>query len=394
MRTGMQMLAATILVAAMQPAEAAEVRDRQTEALSQRLFPILSTIGRSTTMVERLRARPGLSAMLGDRARRTAACTGNAPCVARAALWSDSELAAFSDAIAGEAGDALKQAKLVPDDGVAAGVAREIRGLNAIVRVYALGAPARYPSIDGPSVPPDSEEATTRLLAAVALRDTPRNQSSQALDPSLELALALLDVNGRSDAIGFEPVDGGDNEAAMTRARHIDWKRYPYTAIILTGIGPEVRDMPLSPGGKYHVRLAADRFADGIAPFIIVSGGRVHPRDTDFAEAVEMRRALIERYGVPADAVVIEPYARHTTTNLRNATRRLMALGAPMDRDALILCNSSQSQYIESPAFAERNWQELGFQPGMIGQRLSPTELAFRPSPASARVDPLDPLDP
>jgi hypothetical protein len=107
-----------------------------------------------------------------------------------------------------------------------------------------------------------------------------------------------------------------------------------------------------------------------------------------------MRSALIDRYGVPADAIVVEPYARHTTTNLRNASRLLVALGAPLDRDALVVCNPGQSETIASAAFVQRNLTELGYVPGEVGQRLSPTELSFRPSPLSRRVDPRDPLDP
>ncbi|CAN5247184.1 hypothetical protein BH10PSE12_BH10PSE12_04470 [soil metagenome] len=388
------MLAATILVAASQPVQAAPVADRQIGALSQHLFPMLSSLGRSAGLPERLRGQPEMAGLLTERARRAMACASDLSCITQAGLWSDAELVTLGNAIVQDAGDLLRREKMVPDDGIAAGVAREIKGVNAIVQIYALGAPARYPAIDGPPILPDSAEAKTRLQAAMALRDTPRKDSIQALDPSIELALALLDVNDRTDAIGFEPIDAGPNETAMARARHINWKRYRYTAIILPGIGPEVLDMPLSPGGKYHVRLAASRFADGVAPFIIVSGGRAHPRGAVFAEAVEMRRALIERYGVPANAIIIEPYARHTTTNLRNATRRLMAMGAPMDRDALIVSNSIASQYIAGPIFAERNLRELGYQPGAIGQRISATDLSFRPAPVSARVDPLDPLDP
>jgi hypothetical protein len=128
--------------------------------------------------------------------------------------------------------------------------------------------------------------------------------------------------------------------------------------------------------------------------FIIVSGAAVHPKGSRFVEAVEMRKALIERFHVPADRIVIEPYARHTTTNLRNATRRLVALGAPISQPALIVANAEQSRYIESPEFAARNPAELGYEPGSIGPRLSPFELEFRPSLRSLRVDPWDPLDP
>ncbi|MBB5711020.1 ElyC/SanA/YdcF family protein [Sphingomonas xinjiangensis] len=125
-----------------------------------------------------------------------------------------------------------------------------------------------------------------------------------------------------------------------------------------------------------------------------MTGGRAHPRATGFVEADEMRAALIDRYKVPAAAIVIEPYARHTTTNLRNATRLLMTMGAPLGRDALIVCNPGQSANLASPQFAARNMAELGYQPGHVGRRMSPTELEFRPSPESEWIDPRDPLDP
>lgn len=387
------LLCTAAFFAAVQPAQA-QVRDRAAETLSARLFPMLSAIGAAPEAMARLRADRALSPVLAARRERTAACAEAAPCIAEAALWRDAERTALEQAVMRAAAPLLTTRRLVPDDGIAAGLEREIAGLNAIVRVYALGMPARYPAIDGPAAAFGSAEAQTRLAAAVRLGATPRSGSAQELDPSIELGLALLDVNDRTDAAGYEPIDGGDNAAASARARTLDWSRYRYTAILLTGIGPEVPDMPLSPGGKYHVRLAAERFVAGDAPLILVSGGRAHPHGTPYTEAVEMRRALIERYGVPAEAIVIEPYARHTTTNLRNAARRLMALGAPVDRDALILCNAEQSRYIESAAFADRNLRELGYQPGTIGTRISPTALAFRPSPLSARVDPLDPLDP
>ena len=180
----------------------------------------------------------------------------------------------------------------------------------------------------------------------------------------------------------------------MTRAKTLDWRRYRYGAMIVTGVGPEIEGEPLSPFGKYHLRLAAQRFAQGDVAFIIVSGGRAHPRGTPFTEADEMRKALIERYRIPPDAIVGEPYARHTTTNLRNASRLLTQMGAPADGETIIICNPLQSSYIESARFTERNAAELGYQPGRIVRRVSPTELVFRPARAADRVDPRDPLDP
>jgi hypothetical protein len=204
----------------------------------------------------------------------------------------------------------------------------------------------------------------------------------------------LLDVSDRTDAIGHEPLTDGANAAAMARAGTLDWHRYRYSAMIVTGVGPEIEGEPLSPFGKYHLRLAARRFAQGDIAFILVTGGRAHPRATRFTEADEMRKALIERYGMPPNAIIIEPYARHTTTNLRNASRLLARTGAPLEAETVIVCNPLQSAYIESAKFTERNAAELGYQPGKIVRRVSPSELVFRPSQAAERVDPRDPLDP
>jgi len=370
------LLAAAVPLVAGAPARAsaAPVRDRASEALAVRLFPLL--------------ARPGAGAVLEPlrraRAARVSACGDDAACVARASRWEAAEI----NSLAAAAAPRATASPAVADDGAAAQLGRELRGVTAILDTYALGVVPRYPAIDGPEVPPDSAEAKTRLRAAVALAATPR---AGALDPGVELALALLQTNDRTDAVRDDAIL---DAAARRRARTLDWSHYRYTALIVTGVGPEVPDMPLSPGGQYHVRLAAERYAAGDAALIIVSGGRAHPRATRFTEAVEMRRALIERYGVPAEAIVLEPYARHTTTNLRDATRELVALGAPLNRPALIVCNPEQSRYIEGAAFAERNRRELGYLPGAIGPRRSPRTIEFRPARESLRVDPLDPLDP
>lgn len=388
-RLAAPVLAAAMLSLASVPASAGAVRDVQTEALSARLFPLFDALGRDTRTMESVRARPELAAMLRTRQQRREACAADIGCLAQAMIWTAQESALMAGAAVQPSGTSSGTS----DDGAAAQAAREIEGVNAVVRTYGLGQVPRYPQIDGTGMI-DPLETRSRLQAAAWLAETPRAASAQALDPSFDFALALLDASDRNDAIGFEPLAGGLNAPAMKRARTIDWKRFRYTAMIVTGVGPEVDDMSLSPFGKYHLRLAASRFAQGDVPFIIVSGGRAHPRATRFIEAEQMRKALIERYGVPADAIVIEPYARHTTTNMRNAARLLMAMGAPLDKDTVIVCNPGQSAAIESPAFVQRNMAELGYEPGKVGRRISPTELEFRPSPQSARVDPRDPLDP
>lgn len=385
-RAWMGIATLALAVVTPMPVAAQAPADRIMATLSARILPTFDALARDAAVRDRIAASPRLAPVLAARRERRAACGADLICRAQALLWSDGEALALRAATANEAG------LLTFDDGLDAQIGREIAGINMILRTYALGQPAATP-IDGPgTISPQDQQV--RLQAADWIADTPRAGSAQQFDPSIDYALALLDVSDRTDAIGFEPLMDGANAAVAERAKVLDWGRYRFGAMIVTGVGPEVEGEPLSPFGKYHLRLAARRFEQGDIAFIILSGGRAHPRATPFTEAVEMKKALIVRYGVPADAIVIEPYARHTTTNLRNASRLMMQMGAPTDKDALIICNPRQSAYIESAKFTDRNAAELGYQPGRIVRRVSPTELVFRPSSAAARIDPRDPLDP
>ncbi len=366
-------------LAAVQPVFAAAADDKVITTLGKRLFRVV-------TAMDKTQAGKEVRLMLAERARRLAACT-DAVCKIDASAWKEEEIGLVSamaatngtPAQAGERRNAVR---------------RELAGLNAILDVYGKGGTPPYPEIDGPVGKKGSQRLAADIAVAAAIGEAGRDEAVSAFDPSIGLALALIDVNDRLDAIAFEPLDGGLNSDAFQRARTLDWSHYRYTAIIVLGAGPEDLLTPLSARGKLHVKVAAQRYFSGLAPFIIVSGAAVHPRETRFVEAVEMRRALIERYAVPADAIVIEPYARHTTTNLRNASRLLMSMKAPMDHDALVLSDPRHIDAMESSEFVARNQRELGYQPGKVGQRTSPFDIAFRPSPDSARVDPLDPLDP
>ena len=366
-----------------QQVHAAPVRDKHWALLANQLFPALVDLGA---------ARPAVTAPAARRARIDA-CQQDTACVLGASLWTDAEINDFASRAAKSPAAVWRRSTLA-DDGAQAQVARELRGLNSIIQVYGQGSAPRYPLVDGPIDTPGSTLFNAAVKDALALAKASEDDPALPLDPSLPLALALLDANDRADAVAFEPLDLAHNGGALGRSGIIDWKLYRYSAIIIPGIGPENVGMALSARGKWNVRLAAKRFADGEAPFIIFSGASVHPKGTRFVEAVEMRKALVERFGVPAEAIIIEPYARHTTTNLRNVTRRLVAIGAPLDKDSLIVTYTNQSRYIESQEFTSRNLKELGYLPGTVGARLSPTELTFRPSAKSLRIDPADPLDP
>lgn len=369
-----------VAVAAVQPVFAATAQDQAIAALGQRLFPLATTLDRSQAGAE-------VRAMLARRGRRLAACADDAVCRVDASVWQQDEIGLVAE-MAASAGPPAR-ARERRD-----AIRRELAGLNGILDVYGKGGTPPYPEIDGPIGKRGSQRLAADVAVAASIGEAGRDEAITAFDPSIGLALALIDVNDRLDAIAFEPINEGLNSEAFRHARKLDWSRYRYTAIIVLGAGPEDLLTPLSARGKLHVKVAAQRYFDGQAPFVIVSGAAVHPRETEFVEAVEMRRALIERYAVPAHAIVIEPYARHTTTNLRNAARLLMAMQAPLDRDALVLSDPRHIDAVASPGFVERNQRELGYQPGRIGARTSPFDIVFRPSADSARVDPLDPLDP
>lgn len=367
-------------IAAIQPALAKAGEDQVIAALGKRLFPVVAAMDRAAAPSE-------VRSMLEQRDRRLVRCVDDAFCKVNVSLWSNKEIELVS-AMAAAGGPSVEGRDR------ANGARRELIGLNAILDVYGRGGAPRYPQIDGPIGEQDRVRVAEDRVVAAAIAEAGRDEAVARFDFSVGLALALLDVNERLDAIAFQPLDGGLNSEAFQYASGLDWSRYRYTSIIVLGAGPKDLLTPLSARGKLHVKMAAQRYFSGLAPLIIVSGAAVHPRGTRFVEAVEMRRALIQRYAVPVHAIVIEPYARHTTTNLRNSARLLMSLKAPMDRDALVVSDPPHIDAVQSAEFVARNARELGYQPGRIGARTSPFDVAFRPSAASVKVDPLDPLDP
>lgn len=97
--------------------------------------------------------------------------------------------------------------------------------------------------------------------------------------------------------------------------------------VIVPGYAADTFHGALTPRGKDRLALAAEDFHAGRAAYVLVSGGNVHPSGTQYNEACEMRRHLVEALSVPADRVIIEPLAEHTPTNLRNAARYMLCRG-------------------------------------------------------------------
>jgi len=207
------------------------------------------------------------------------------------------------------------------------------------------------------------------------------------------LTTALLQVAGRDESFRYGPDAALENQAAIAAIASIDFDAYPYTAILVPGQGPTDDTTALNPAGINRINTAVARWRAGLAPLLLVSGGHVHPDKTPFCEAIEMRRYLIDTLGIPAAAIVVDPYARHTTTNLRNAARILQGVGVPMDRPILVTSDLLQLAGIVF-GLAPRCEEELGFVPWQSLERLDSTDACAVLTPDSQRLDRRDSLDP
>lgn len=266
-------------------------------------------------------------------------------------------------------------------------------GINRLYRTYALAEKSRYPKIDAMAYTP-ADPHFREMLASALDAEIDGASTELFFTPWSEMGFDLLIVNQRTEAARYEPLEVGANAAAFAMARTIAWNDWKYSAIVVPGSGLSRGETGLSPVGAFRVRIAVQRWRQKLAPFLIVSGGHVHPDRTPYSEAVEMKRELITRYHVPEDAIVIDPYARHTTTNLRNAIRLVFRLRAPIDKPVLVATTRVQSTYIQSRDFADRCTTELGYEPVVNWKRLSPLDLVGSASIISLHVDMQDPLDP
>lgn len=206
------------------------------------------------------------------------------------------------------------------------------------------------------------------------------------------LAVRGMYATGRDEAGRFEPLHATNGDV-WTRAKSIDWTRWPYTAIVVPGAPPADLDTTLSPEAAARCDLAAARFKAGVAPFIVTSGGYVSPPGVQYAEGSQMARYLRDVHGVPEAAVLVEPYARDLDATVRNATRRLLEIGAPPGRPALLTTDTAQSARLpdDVAASTEAAW---GYTPWRAAVRRSPTDVAFWLTGAALTIDPREVRDP
>jgi hypothetical protein len=177
-------------------------------------------------------------------------------------------------------------------------------------------------------------------------------------------------------AILAAPIDQAEatglNDAALAQLAAMspaDWVGFPNQLIVVPGYTPldETNARPgVHPTARARLEQAAKDYREGEAPFVFLSGSNVYPEGTPYFEAIEMRNVLIHDFGVPADRIILDTQARHSTTNIRNAGRFMARHG--MTR-ALITTNGAQDFYFSRPrlsGYHRRARRELGYEVGTL----------------------------
>lgn len=270
---------------------------------------------------------------------------------------------------------------------------QDAEGINYAIGVYADGKRPNYPNIDSISWNVRDHNYVSLLYNTASLTAMENTGRRSFFSIPLVAALRFIEINEREQAADYEPMDKGENKAACDRISTIKWAAYKYSLIMVPGAGPEDPGVALSAEGMLRCRLAAIQYQKGLAPLIVTSGGKVHPYKTKYCEATEMKKYLVEKLHIPAHAILIDPHARHTTTNMRNTVRMIYRYGIPSDKAALTCTTRGQSAMIEK-TLIDRCKRELSEAPYSNGKRLSETEMEFYPQPEALQINPLEPLDP
>lgn len=269
---------------------------------------------------------------------------------------------------------------------------QDAAGINYAIDVYAGGKKPNYPNIDSISFNVQSKRYPVLLFDAAAVLAEDTKNEKLFFEPAMHAALLYLEINGRHDPANYEPMQITVNKPAFDKAKLTKWDAYPYSVILVPGAGADDLTTEITPEGIIRCRLAAQQYFKHAAPFIIVSGGKVHPYKTKYCEAEEMKKFLVESLHVPASAIIMEPHARHTTTNMRNGARLMFRYGFPMDKPGVVITDRSQTNGIIN--MAARCMRELKYVPYRLGKHISDTEVEFYPLTDALQINPYEPLDP
>lgn len=374
-------------------------------------FFLLELLDKNASFQSLVRNDRQLSRLTHNYARRVASknlknCS-DAACLVTTLQWSDAEVTAVGDALVQLYQSQTSFRQIIPllkqngryarynsdsDTALIRNAWKDIAvGINRILDVYVAGKAPRYPLID--SISFSSKDSS--FLEQVRGRFS--DEIADIKDPlfyTLPQAFALqaLQINGRNESARYEPLNEGLNTAPYRQIQQTKWATYSYAAILIPGAGLKEGGTGLDSMGARRCNMGAERYKKGMAPFLIVSGGHVHPYKTPYCEAMEMKKYLVEKCAIPEAAVIIEPHARHTTTNIRNAARIVYRFGMPVEKPLLVVTDARQTKGVA--AIASRCMNELGVVPFIGLKQITPEDNEWYVVPAALYADPYDPLDP
>lgn len=243
----------------------------------------------------------------------------------------------------------------------------------------------------------------------IARYESIANGDSKSLpfDLACKLPVAERTLAARVNATTLRAVGGS---AIDTQSE----PKYPYAAIATFGYGARVQiESGLSawrPGdackaltpaqmqalGPNVVRAghAAAAYHAHVAPVVIVSGGAVH---SPLYEAYLLDYLLTCKFGVPADAVLLDPCADHTHTNVRNTGGLVVALGG---RTAYVVTDGLQAGYLQEwtlfdligGSIDQRSLRDFGYLLGSFRQASVGTRYGFWLTPYRFWAEPKDGL--
>jgi hypothetical protein len=237
---------------------------------------------------------------------------------------------------------------------------------------YAGGAAHPDPIPPGCGYPRADLRAQTRTLLAERAERYEKIAAGGGDDPlPLELACTLPADVRRAAA-------RANGRTVRALAAHLETSApYPYAAVSTFGYGfgaqsksallpyrfdgacptlsePEIA---LFDSNVIRAQRAADAYAGRVAPVVIVTGGAIHSLLT---EAFMLAYLASCRFGVPQDAILLDPCADHTHTNMRNTGSLVKAIAG---RSAYIVTDDFlQSRYLEE-------YTSFDFMFGSIDQR-------------------------
>lgn len=395
--------AALFTVSLLSSAQKSDLRVEE-EALTRKIFFMLHVIKTNPRLYDRIAKDSRLVSVKKnfDQRLKMAKKCATAKCMADLLIWNKNELEQTGKVFSGINKPAfISQLRSVPyysnyldldDEHFVQRIWADVSGgLNRIISVYVAGQKPHYASIDSVSYDVSSPAYADSIKQILSSLDQIDAQST-FYEKQLALAIRVLLLNKRNEAIRYEPLEKGMNEQAVEKIKRTEWRRYSYSAILIPGFGPEEKGIRIDHRSVARCKMAAGIFKAGKAPFLIVSGGHVYPAGTPYSEAVEMRRYLMDSLGIDSAFIIIEPHARHTTTNARNATRLIYRLNMPDDKPVLVVSDEAQIKMFDN--LPDRCIRELGYVPYQQAQKINSNQVLFYPVKKAFQINTADPLDP